>query len=487
LQNIEEELKIRGLPAASPPPQDPYSFQATLPMSMSNQVTDVEDKVSTLTMNDAAEADKWLRDNGVLPLNGNGTDGEGGQPGAAVAETDPSIPARPPRRRERKKSTPPSPKMTSNGLPPTPKVHMGACFSKVFNGCPLGIHCTASWIHPETRDQHILIGGEEGLYTLNLNQLHDAYVHLLFPRRTIWMVVVKDVLMTLSGKTPHLYRHELPLLHSQAGRLGNRFPLDRLLVPRRLSPSQRVPETRNCLRACVGKNPYNGYRYLCAATPNGIFLMQWYDPLNKFMLLKHYECRLPHPLTEFEMLMSPDMEYPLLCVGVRRGYSSDLRLDVVRLTATEAFLDDGSVAEDVDGLATVLPQRDALDVVCVTPLDKEAILVAHDSIVQVVDINGQATRTRSMKTSSSIKFSFRIEAVVCLSDSILAFHRHGMQGRSLRDGTITQEITDQSRVYRLLGSDKVVVLSSRSSYHDGSASSDEGVNLHVLTGHEATY
>ena len=49
------------------------------------------------------------------------------------------------------------------------------------------------------------------------------------------------------------------------------------------------------------------------------------------------------------MLMSPDMDYPLLCVGVRRGYSSDLRLDVVRLTATEAFLDDGSVPEDVDG------------------------------------------------------------------------------------------------------------------------------------------
>lgn len=39
-------------------------FRATLPMSMSNQVTDVEDKVSTLTMNAAAEADKWLRDNG---------------------------------------------------------------------------------------------------------------------------------------------------------------------------------------------------------------------------------------------------------------------------------------------------------------------------------------------------------------------------------------------------------------------------------------
>lgn len=123
---------------------------------------------------------------GVLPI-------DSGPSSTAVisSEVDPSIPARPPRRRERKKSTPPSPKLTSNGLPPTPKVHMGACFSKVFNGCPLGIHGTATWIHPGTRDQHILIAAEEGLYTLNLNQLHDAYVHLLYPRRTIWMFVVK--------------------------------------------------------------------------------------------------------------------------------------------------------------------------------------------------------------------------------------------------------------------------------------------------------
>ena len=142
-----------------------------------------------------------------------------GASGEGSSEVLPHTPPVPPRRgRDRRRHTPPRP--VSNGLPPTPKVHMGACFSKVnnlllqrvtctysvfspqvFNGCPLRIHCTASWIHPDTRDQHILIGAEEGVYNLNLNELHDAAIDQLYPRRTIWMYVIKDILMTLSGKS----------------------------------------------------------------------------------------------------------------------------------------------------------------------------------------------------------------------------------------------------------------------------------------------
>lgn len=77
---------------------------------------------------------------------------------------------------------------------------LGCVYLKVFNGCPLTIYCTASWIHPETRDQHVFIGAEEGIYNLNLNELHETAIDQLYNRRTIWLYVIKDILMSLSGK-----------------------------------------------------------------------------------------------------------------------------------------------------------------------------------------------------------------------------------------------------------------------------------------------
>ena len=47
---------------------------------------------------------------------------------------------------------------------------------------------------------YLKVGAEEGIYTLNLNELHENAMDLLYPRRTVWMFVIKDILMTLSGK-----------------------------------------------------------------------------------------------------------------------------------------------------------------------------------------------------------------------------------------------------------------------------------------------
>ncbi|KAK9510510.1 hypothetical protein O3M35_005281 [Rhynocoris fuscipes] len=500
-------------------PSENYSLQATLPLGESVTTTshqcDVHHRnhniytnltgVNTETGADGSprrhsSLDEILGLTGTLTLNGSrqrslsdsgpndadqppSTNGFGDDGGPDLISDTPPVP---PRRREKKRHTPPRP--VSNGLPPTPKVHMGACFSKVFNGCPLRIHCTASWIHPDTRDQHILIGAEEGIYDLNLNELHETAMDQLYPRRTVWLYVIKDVLMSLSGKTPQLYRHDLPALHSkQSHRFSlhmNRIP--ERLVPRKFALTTRVPDTKGCTRCCVGRNPYNGYKYLCGAVPNGVFLMQWYDPLNKFMLLKHVECSLPSPLTVFEMVITPELEYPVVCVSVKHAYQQvdRLKLELINMNYGASWFHSDEL-DDLDGTATVVPKRENLNIICVSQLEKDAILVCYSNVVKIVTTQGILRSNR--KQVSELHFDFPIESVVCLPDSVLAFHKHGVQGRSLKNGEVTQEIVDKSRLYKLLGSDKVVMLESHSVRGGRTSTLEEGVDLHILAGHEASY
>ncbi|XP_054089394.1 mitogen-activated protein kinase kinase kinase kinase 3 isoform X8 [Zeugodacus cucurbitae] len=404
-----------------------------------------------------------------------------------------NTPPVPPKRSHRRRHTPPRP--ISNGLPPTPKVHMGACFSKIFNGCPLRIHCTASWIHPETRDQHLLIGADEGIFNLNMNELHDAVIDQLFPRRTTWLYVIKDVLMSLSGKSCQLYRHDLIALHSkQTHRFSlhmNKIP--ERLVPRKFALTTKVPDTKGCTQCCVTRNPYNGYKYLCGATPSGIFLMQWYDPLNKFMLLKQCEwpassilggghgCVLNGHTPVFEMIITPELEYPIVCTGVRKALNGCLKLELINMNSASWFHSDDL---DFDATATMVPRRDLLKVVKVHQVEKDAILVCYGNIIQVVTLQGNPKQHK--KLVSQLNFDFSVDSIVCLPDSVLAFHKHGMQGKSLRNGEITQEIKDMSRTYRLLGCDKVVALESQL-LRTGSLGSEEGHDLYILAGHEASY
>ncbi|KAM3930554.1 mitogen-activated protein kinase kinase kinase kinase 3 isoform 5-T5 [Leptodactylus fuscus] len=366
------------------------------------------------------------------------------------------------------------PKPISNGLPPTPKVHMGACFSKVFNGCPLRIHCATSWINPETRDQYLIFGAEEGIYTLNLNELHETSMEQLFPRRCTWMYVMNNCLLSISGKASQLYSHNLPGLFDyarQMQKLPVAIPAHKLpdrILPRKFAVSAKIPDTKWCQKCCVVRNPYTSHKYLCGALQSSIILLEWVEQMQKFMLIKHIDFPLPCPLMMLEMLVVPEQEYPLVCVSVSKGtdFNQVVRFETVNPNSTSSWFTE-----------TDTPQS---DVVHVTQLERDTILVCLDRCIKIVNLQGRLKSSR--KLSSELTFDFQIESIVCLQDSVLAFWKHGMQGRSFRSNEITQEISDNTRIFRLLGSDRVVVLESRPTDNPTANS-----NLYILAGHENSY
>lgn len=197
------------------------------------------------------------------------------------------------------------------------------------------------------------------------------------------------------------------------------------------------------------------------------------------------------PLKTLEMIITPDVEYPFVCVTVRKETdSTNLKLTLLNLNSSSSWLQGEDAPADADKSATVINRRDYMNVVSVTQLEKDTLMVVYDNLAKFVDINGKVKTSRK-RVCSEIKFDFQVDSVVCLTDSVLAFHKHGVQGRSLRNGDITQEITDKSRIFRLLGSDKedkvIVVESKPNPAGPPVTTAEEGVNLFTLAGHESTF
>ncbi|KAF3836759.1 hypothetical protein F7725_004223 [Dissostichus mawsoni] len=361
-----------------------------------------------------------------------------------------------------------------HGLPPTPQVHMGACFSKVFNGCPLKIHCAVTWILPKTRGETVMSCVSNGC-----TSKHNKATVKMLPQRCTWLYVMNNVLMSVSGNSSlcaqRTVKHVVPALRKS---VSCREVLPAVL-PQPAGPvraernsaeedQQPIPDTKGCKRCSVARNPYTDSTFLCGAVPSGLVLLLWYEPLQKFMHLKHIAMKLPDSLQIFELLVLVSDEFPQLCVGVRdcsngkRPHSQQLQFDIIELNSTP----------------TSAPDSGALGAVQVTQMDRDTVLIALEKTVKIVNLRGFPSK----ELAAEMLFDFPIETLVCLQDSVLAFWKHGLKGRSFHSNEVTQEITDESRVFRVLGTNRDIILQSTPTDEPSALS-----NLYILTGHESSY
>uniref|UniRef100_A0AAR2M061 Mitogen-activated protein kinase kinase kinase kinase n=1 Tax=Pygocentrus nattereri TaxID=42514 RepID=A0AAR2M061_PYGNA len=350
------------------------------------------------------------------------------------------------------------------------------CFSKVFNGCPLKVHCATSWVNPDTRDQYLIFGAEEGIYTLNLNELHEAAMEQIFPRRCTWLYVMNNWLLSISGKASQLYSHNLSGLFEHARQMQKlpvaipTYKLPDKIIPRKFTVSNKIPDTKGCQKCCVVRNPYTGHKYLCGAFQSSVVLFEWVEAMQRFMLIKNIDFTLPCPLEVFEMLVVPEHQYPLICVAVSKGSQPD---QVVTFGTVDP---NAPVPTFTEPGTNYTPQT---CVIHVTQLERDTILVCLDRCIKMVNLQGRLKSNK--KLSAELTFNFQIEAIVCLQDSVLAFWRHGMQGRSFKTNEVSlsnKQYTTDDVLPRLL----TVVLESRPTDNPTAQS-----NLYILAGHENSY
>lgn len=427
---------------------------------------------------------------------------------------------------------------TCYGLVPTPQVSMGACFFNVYHNCQLRINCTASWTHPANNKQYLIIGAEEGIYTLDLTELQDSSLTLIHERRCGWIYIIENHLFALQGKTPYLYQHNILQLVQQQ-MITQRISKTMTKIPEKLKPrvllaTVRQPETKDCFQCCIQKSVVNRHTFMACAIPGSVLLFQWYEPLQKFVLMKSVSVdrMMMRPIRPFCLLYgcpgNPTSEFPKVCIGVYKNEESPTKLDLQMIDFNdtgklEDFLARSQNAELFDGTLRPLTGRvfnwsnkQKIEVTAFRQIDRDTLFVAYENKVILTDLEGQLKSTDLWQTTFT--FDFQVDYALPLPDSVLAFHKSGIQGKSFFKGNTTQDINQPVRTFQVIGDDSLVVLKSRvmtlprstadsdeenrdsgnggtltpstSSSSPGTpmaaAAADAGTDLCILTGHVST-
>ncbi|XP_068614619.1 mitogen-activated protein kinase kinase kinase kinase 5-like [Brachionichthys hirsutus] len=373
-----------------------------------------------------------------------------------LAHPPPDLPPKGRRRRQHKSKEPAESVSPSRKKPP-------AYFKKIFHGCPLKIKSTTTWENPSSKDQILILGAEEGIYILNLNST-EATMELLYPGKCSWVYTINNVLMSVSGKSSQLHAHCLKELYEQAGRDQRMvaLPTHRLL-PKKNALTCKIPNTKGCKSCSAAGNLQRDCVFLCCGLESSVMLLQWYEPLHRFMLIKHFEFPLPNPLRVFEMVVAPQQEYPLVCIGVSRGPSTNLPVTVeyINLNSNTSWFTNS-------GLEKPCPE-----VVQVNQLDSSSLLILIEKSVHIVGLGGELKSNKTLRQDAPLPRD--VESIVYFEDTLLTVWRHGWQRRRHGFTEVLEETSDPRKIYRLVQSDKLVILETRQTTDQSGMS-----NLYIL-------
>lgn len=81
----------------------------------------------------------------------------------------------------------------------------------------------------------------------------------------------------------------------------------------------------------------------------------------------------------FEMIIDPDLEYPLICIGVKHDHDPQrLKLDLLNLNSNSNWYNDDDYCYG-DGADTVVNRYEQMRLICVKQVDHATLLICYDS------------------------------------------------------------------------------------------------------------
>lgn len=209
--------------------------------------------------------------------------------------------------------------------------------------------------------------------------------------------------------------------------------------------SSKIQDTKGCRACCVAESASSGGPFLCGALETSVVLLQWYQPMNKFLLVRQVLFPLPTPLPVFTLLTTPGSELPAVCIGVSPGQAAkSVLFHTVRFGALSCWLDDSSTEHK--GPVQVIQVKE------------DMVMVLMDGSLKLVTPEGAPAP--GLRTPE-IPMTEAVEAVAMVEDRLEAFWKHGVQVWAPGLKQPLQELRDPTLTFRLLCSPRPVVVETR--------------------------